>query len=305
VRELIPDPDKYRSTYLIQSLNPPSKHWGGKIGPFDFGGGGSGLSNEAQKLLCQFFSFDYMGAAEYEFGAVAGAFNAIRHFRVAELLVAKAIEVTGPLAERDRPNGWLTRSKTKTKTTVYVLGCVNHLPKIEETIDSLLNGTKIQGEYGDPSPVSLKRGICLWDSLFDPTSFWKNQERRSFIGGVELDNGWMVFTDPNIFQQVCQLFDVPVPDLSKVVTYIPPKALLRTDDVDKRILNLFTQKAGVFLSFCEICNLIYDLHYHNGDVVADEHHGYCEQITKRLASLKRKKLISVDRKTKLYSKAKS
>jgi hypothetical protein len=85
------------------------------------------------------------------------------------------------------------------------------------------------------------------------------------------------------------------------VTYIPPKALLRTDDVDKRILGLLFDN-GPFRSYCEICNLIYDLPYTDGDIVAAEHVGYCEQITKRLAVLKRKKLISSDRKTKLYRK---
>ncbi len=62
---------KLEKTWLIQRLLVPYKHL--PVGnPFAFGGGykNGGLSNEANETINKIFSFDYMGAAEYEWGAV-------------------------------------------------------------------------------------------------------------------------------------------------------------------------------------------------------------------------------------------
>jgi hypothetical protein len=69
------------STYLIQRLSKPQdlSALGIKDNPFSFGGGykNGGLSDEAMKYLRGIFSFDYMGAAEFEWGAVPEALNFI------------------------------------------------------------------------------------------------------------------------------------------------------------------------------------------------------------------------------------
>lgn len=44
---------------------------GGRTAVFSFGGGGSGLSEEAQAMVNPVFSWDYMGAAEFERGEAA------------------------------------------------------------------------------------------------------------------------------------------------------------------------------------------------------------------------------------------
>jgi hypothetical protein len=69
------DSPKLKRTYLIQRLEKPVKMDHpifGKDNPFSFGGGlqNGGLSAEAMNLLRPIFAFDYMGAAEFEFGAV-------------------------------------------------------------------------------------------------------------------------------------------------------------------------------------------------------------------------------------------
>lgn len=61
--------------YLIQRLLPPAKKdhpFSGWNNPFAFGGGyrNGGLSEEAVNLIEDIFTCDYMGAAEYEFGAL-------------------------------------------------------------------------------------------------------------------------------------------------------------------------------------------------------------------------------------------
>jgi rhodanese-related sulfurtransferase len=66
---------KLQRSYLIQRLNAP---YGG-INPFSFGGGkvNGGLSKEAAVRLSDIFAFDYMGAAEYEWGEVPEAIEVL------------------------------------------------------------------------------------------------------------------------------------------------------------------------------------------------------------------------------------
>lgn len=66
------------STFLVQRLLPPYKedtNLTKLVEAFSFGGGlvNGGLSKEAMELLRPLFRFDYMGAAEFEFGAVPAA----------------------------------------------------------------------------------------------------------------------------------------------------------------------------------------------------------------------------------------
>jgi hypothetical protein len=70
--------------YLVQRLQRPYKGKEGgliKDDPniFSFGGGfkNGGLSKQAMDIFKELFRFDYMGAAEFEFGAVPKAFQAI------------------------------------------------------------------------------------------------------------------------------------------------------------------------------------------------------------------------------------
>jgi hypothetical protein len=67
-------------TYLIQRLGRPHFRNGTPfLNPFSFGGGqaNGGLSDEAANMVAQVFSFDYMGSAQYEWGAVPKALSMI------------------------------------------------------------------------------------------------------------------------------------------------------------------------------------------------------------------------------------
>jgi hypothetical protein len=69
-----------KDSYLIQRLHKPES-WRikGKVldNAFSFGGGlkNGGLTTKALDLLRDIFSFDYMCAAEFEFGAVPAALS--------------------------------------------------------------------------------------------------------------------------------------------------------------------------------------------------------------------------------------
>ncbi len=69
-------------SWLIQRLLKPYKvenTWTKLSNAFSFGGGcrHGGLSDEVMDLIKDIFRFDYMGAAEFEFGAVPTTFQAI------------------------------------------------------------------------------------------------------------------------------------------------------------------------------------------------------------------------------------
>lgn len=66
-----------KNTCLIQRLLKPNKSSLSNI--FNFGGGlkNGGLSDDAISMLNPIFSFDYMGSAEFEFGAIPEFFQVI------------------------------------------------------------------------------------------------------------------------------------------------------------------------------------------------------------------------------------
>ena len=64
-----------KNVYYVQRLKKPT----GAVNPFSFGGGliNGGLHPAAIEMLKNVFSFDYMGAAEFEWGAVPTAIKAL------------------------------------------------------------------------------------------------------------------------------------------------------------------------------------------------------------------------------------
>lgn len=65
-----------KNVYYVQKLQAPTKG----TNPFSFGGGlhNGGLSQKGFNVLKDIFSFDYMGSAQFEFGALPKAFEALQ-----------------------------------------------------------------------------------------------------------------------------------------------------------------------------------------------------------------------------------
>ncbi len=69
--------------YLIQRLKKPTNPKNGLLSKvvesFNFGGGykNGGLSKDTMELIRNIFSFDYMGSAEFEYGALPKALDKI------------------------------------------------------------------------------------------------------------------------------------------------------------------------------------------------------------------------------------
>ena len=183
------------SSWLIQRLEKPWERQEGhplfgKDNPFAFGGGlrNGGLSDEAMGLLREVWRFDYMGAAEFEFGAVPEALT-----RLAKSKTLTAFSFTVPLAEV--PANWRDKSKTKPsgEATIYVLCPAEFAEEVEERINGWARNER----------VDLKEGLHLTAAL-RPVEKWDSDT----CGWLELDNGFLFFLDRQMWERACTLFGV-------------------------------------------------------------------------------------------------
>jgi hypothetical protein len=298
-------PNSWHGTYLIQALNKPRENKGPfKVNPFSFGGGGSGLKNEDAAMLESIWSPEYMGAAEYEFGAFAQTLNAVYAYRRADLLIATVVDIDGRTAAKSPNSSWYSKGQQKARTSVFAICCKNHYGNIVKVIDSLINETKIPQPYGGDAAVRLKCGIRIWDALYCPTHYWAEDSYHAFGGGLELDNGWFVFTDVDMFRKTCALYDLKVPEdqIARAKRFVPPKSLLDNTSVDKKILRAFNAEHPEH-NFPSLCKIVYDISGTVGTTLMPEHMPLAEQIEKRIRSLLRGKQLVRHPKTKLLSLA--
>jgi len=181
-------------SYLIQRLKEP---WGGALGlkgnPFSFGGGlrNGGLSDEAMDLIGGIFSFDYMGSAEFEFGAVPEALQKIAKSAEAGGLVGFSLSI--PL--KVVPGSWDDPDKDKKLTgeePVYVLCPSAWREDVCERIYEIARGKGHQKE--SPHFTRALRPFREWDA---DTHGW-----------LELSNGFFFFLDKEMWEKTCNLFGV-------------------------------------------------------------------------------------------------
>lgn len=167
-----------RNSWLVQRLNKP---WIGHerlaaFGEaFQFGGGrrNGGLSDEAMDLIRGIWSFDYMGASEYEWGAVPEGLN--------KMARAKLVAFSFPGIPDDDGS------------TVYVVCPEEMCQEVQE---------RVAGWAAGEGPET--RDFIGIDRTLRPESEWDGEN----VGWVELDNGFAFFTDKTMFEKTCRLFGV-------------------------------------------------------------------------------------------------
>ena len=182
-----------KRSYLIQRLEKPIKSDGSLLSKisnaFSFGGGlvNGGFSKEAMNILNSIFSFDYMGSAEFEYGAVPKALSKIFEDKT---IVAK--EITVGYKYKD----WKSRKELAGSNTVFII-----CPK--EDLKEVCKRIQVYGnrEYRRDTEYDTKERVCLDEALA------KGSESRT-CGWLELDNGYFFFTDKEMFENVCKLFGI-------------------------------------------------------------------------------------------------
>lgn len=189
-----------RDSWLIQRLEEP---WGGmgaiKDNPFNFGGGlkNGGLSDEAMDLLRPIFSFDYMGAAEFEFGAVPKALSGMVEaddldaweFSILYSKIAK------PFTFRDGEEE-ISPPKPRERASLYVIAPAKWRDAIEERIAALAS----------KKPPRLKEGTRMADVLRPTNTPYPTKVR----GWLELDNGFLFFADRDMWAATAAVFGIEV-----------------------------------------------------------------------------------------------
>jgi hypothetical protein len=207
-------------TWLIQRLCKPMQREGRFMpasGPFTFGGGKrhGGLSEVAVAMLGTIFSFDYMGAAEFEFGAVADAISA---------LVEAFHHGTGQTGMIDtakwkpKPHHeifYICRKADEeyVKTIIPTLAAFGLKYELygsfkesaeeragRETLRD--GGLKIGSKKQSAGDLRLKEGVRFADALYD-------MDAGRYIGWLELDNKFVFFTDKEAFDKMVRCVSDP------------------------------------------------------------------------------------------------
>jgi len=176
--------------YLIQRLGKPLGKEPYPTSPFSFGGGyvDGGMKKEFLEAVRYIFRFDYMGSAEFEFGAVPKAFETM-------------------LVNRKKSN--LCAGSLKLKTPIYYIA-----PKdCEEEIVKYIHLLATKGDYykkrGDKyDTIWLKE----WTNLKRQLESDKIDDVHGTFGWLELYNGFMFFIDKEMFEKTLKLFGLELND---------------------------------------------------------------------------------------------
>jgi len=189
------------TSYLIQRLDAPFEN-PGPLGdnPFSFGGGykNGGLSDEAMGLIRDIFRFDYMGSAEFEFGAVPEALQSIA--KAAEAGDLDAWEFSVLYSKVEKP--WREEKNPpapRTRAPLYAIGPAEHRDAITDTV------------LREAGPLKGRDHHKEWTGLSDVLRPSGDYERTT-RGWLELDNGYFFFTDRTMWAKTAALFGIEVDD---------------------------------------------------------------------------------------------
>lgn len=162
--------------YLIQRLLAPSTPL-----PFAFGGGllNGGINKEAMSIIKNVFSFDYMGAAEFEWGAVPTA-------------LAKILE----LSNAGKMRSALVHSDDK---NVFVICPINITAEVIDWILQSMKGKQLN---------QTKEYVGLYESIngakyAEQYKGWLKIERDAHC-----EEPFMFFVDEEMFNNTKKLFGI-------------------------------------------------------------------------------------------------
>ncbi len=175
-----------RKPRLIQRLRKPIKKTGTKldIAHRVFGGGMLGLSEKGWDILDQIWIPDYMGAAEFEWGALPKCLSRLIQNR--GNLTFFNFTIPGKSIKKS----WsIVEDNFKPKDAkVYVI-CSEK--DVEEVKTVILNLAK--------DDTRLKEGIRFNDTL-QKSSFSKEDQSRLPYGWIDIENDYMFFADSEMFE---------------------------------------------------------------------------------------------------------
>jgi hypothetical protein len=227
-------------TYLVQRLKVPLNTTTlGTVKPHHvFGNSALGLTQEMWDVLDPFFEMDYMGSAEYEFGAVPKTLSDLVRDRsqlVSSSFLVESKDIK-PCWDREATDRRIRRSviedaklkgqavprKKRTylapisPAMAYVICRKDQLEEVERRFRGLIKqGHYVDKDYSGKSYKQGARDSTLMDMAFDPPSAFlpesQSQKHLGEVGGwLELDNGFFMFSNEIMWKGVRRLFGVDV-----------------------------------------------------------------------------------------------
>ena len=189
---------------LVQRLQPPSKAPEGSAlskldNVFSFGGGyvNGGLSKGAMDAIRSIFRFDYMGAAEYEFGAVPEAMKKLIEARQQDTLGAFMLEVEGSRAKD-------AHTVIPHKRMIWFF-----CDKAPEMVAHVQQFLKVHAAEAYPRREWATRDSTNIHREMHTT--WRDQQEPRWSetsGGLELDNGFIYFLNVEQAEKFATLFEL-------------------------------------------------------------------------------------------------
>lgn len=159
----------------VQLLNPPPK----ANVPDPFAEVGIGMSENAMSVCRSIWKFRYMGNARFEDGSI-------------QRMLAKIV------GDPEHYAGW---TLDLDGAVVFVISMAADRAEISERIGTW--ATTEDTEYPFSQPHRTSEQVLLWQALQDPP-------QTKACGWLELDNGFMFFTDRTMFERTTTTFSIPV-----------------------------------------------------------------------------------------------
>jgi hypothetical protein len=193
----------FRKPYLVQRLLKPYKTEEVKsekasllkkmANAFSFGGGliNGGISNGAMEKISKIWRYDYMGAAEFEFGAVPESLERMAKGRKG--LTAGSIEVTAKAYEY----AGLKRKLQKAESNVFYVCPKSIEENVREWIPILADETG--------KDFHTKEGVFLAQNVLG------REYHTERVGWHDISNDFLFFTDRQMFEGFCSLLGVGLP----------------------------------------------------------------------------------------------
>ena len=190
-------------SYLIQRLQAPYSPKDGEIDVscLAFGGGlkNGGLAPETMGFLNKIWSFDYMGSSEFEHGAVPESLQKIAVAAEKKQLICGSTKLYYKFQDQYSRLRVCDEVFDGNKRVYYL--CPKEFTEEVKTRLAIW----AQNDYND-----TKETILLNLAMAG------RETRRCPCGWLELDNGFMFFTDEKMWRESCKLFEIATPSKKKV-----------------------------------------------------------------------------------------
>ena len=188
------------SIHLVQRLNKPFKKTGGPLDKLHhaIGGGMMAIGKELWDIIDGVFSLDYMGSAEFEYGAFPRALETVA--KDAKKLNGFVFQLKREDVPENPSRRWVSRKKEAPPPPpgpfeIYVLCRKSQNEAVMTAIKDV-----VQGKF------RLKESARM-DETLDPIEEWHGRT----VGWFNLDNGFFWFTDKEMWKGTLELFGLEAP----------------------------------------------------------------------------------------------